>query len=96
MVELQEMMKYYELNQMQSVPDHTLQALNEYLSEKHPPGDFLHAVLCNNLARAFMKADDKNIANMYAIVKHIYNNFPANAWGSADNVQAWVDSREQD
>jgi hypothetical protein len=76
-------------NEAQRVPEHTMQALDLYVTRGIMPGSFLTAVLCNDLAGAFGKADVYNIANMYAIVKHIYNKIPACAWGSQEKVNAF-------
>lgn len=79
-------------NKNQKVPIHTLDALKRYVEHGIPPGGFLIAVLSNDLKRAFSRADDINIANMYAIVKYIYNNIPSKAWGSPERVSEWINS----
>lgn len=88
--EMMEVMRAYEANSKQKVPEHTQRMLDGYLKHGEPPGDFLEAVLCNNLTQAYAKADDINIANMYAIVKYVYNEFPINAWGSVEKIDYWL------
>ena len=87
---IQDIMILHESNQSQQVPGHTLESLNRYVYDKIPPGSFLTAFLSNDLKNAFGHADDKNIANMYAIVKHCYNNIPMDSWGSPETVAAWL------
>lgn len=89
-MEMQEIIEAYERNKQQVMPAHTLDALNRYLEHGIEPGSFLTAVLCNDLQGAFMKADDMNTANMFAIVKYLYNNIPGHAWGSVEHVRAWM------
>ena len=90
---IEEIMILHERNQAQVVPKHTLESLNRYVYDKIPPGSFLTAVLLNDLKGAFGKADDMNIANMYAILKHCYNNIPIDCWGSPENVAAWLEGK---
>jgi len=89
-VNIGEIMFIHEKNQAQIVPQHTLEGLNRYVTEGIPPGSFLTAVLSNDLKNAFGQADDMNIANMFAIVKHCYSNIPAACWGSPEDVEAWI------
>jgi len=82
----------YARNQQQAVPAHTLEAIENYIKHGIPPGSFLRAVLSNQLKEAFSRADDMNIANMYAIVKYLYNEVPGDSWGSPDEVESWLKS----
>lgn len=93
MTDWDETTRAYERNQMQFMPSHTLEALNLYLDLGIVPGSFLKAVLCNDLMEAYRCADDINIANMYAIVRHMYSNVPANAWGSMEKVHAYIKNK---
>ena len=72
-----------------TVPSHTMQALKSYIEDGTPPGDFLYAVMSNNLIEAFSHADDKNFWSMQAIAVWIYNNAPAACRGEA-NIKSWI------
>lgn len=87
---MQEFYDAFKKNQAQKVPEHKLGALNRYIENGIRPGSFLTAVLSNDLMQAFKQADDLNIANMFAIVKHLYNEIPIAAWGSYEKVRAWI------
>ena len=87
---INEMTMWSELNRKQTIPEHTKQALDRYVNQGIPPGSFLIEVLCNNLSGAFGRADDKNIANMFAIVKYVHNDVPAIAWGSPERIESWI------
>ena len=95
MIDNIEIIKAHERNKEQKIPEHTMQALMHYRYDKIRPSSFLTAVLSNNLIEAYAKADDLNIANMYAIVKHIYNDMPMTAWGSIEKVNAWLGEEAQ-
>jgi hypothetical protein len=64
--------------------------LKNYVEERIPPGDFLYAVLCNDLCESFCRADDQNRAAMFEIVAYCWNHIPATCWGSPERVQAWL------
>lgn len=79
------------------IPPRTLETINDYIEKGWEPGDFVRAVLENNLARSFACADIHNRAAMFDIVKHVWNTIPANAWGSPQRVEAWIKSiKEQE
>ena len=62
--------------------------LIEYIEEKHPTGDFLHAVLSNDLLMACGRND--GMTNVCDLIKWIYNNAPAPCWGSAEKIDKWL------
>lgn len=70
----------------------TLDALNRYIYNKIPPGDFLKAVLSNDLKEAFGRADETNQAVLFFIVMWLYQNAPAGCWGSRDNYYDWLNA----
>ncbi len=65
-------------------------ALERYLNNGINPGSFLTAVLENDLAGAFGKADSFNSANLKNIVGYVYNHVPVSAWGSREKVQDYL------
>jgi len=64
--------------------------IDEYVLHHRDPGDFLQAVLANDLREAFGRADDENRYAMFDIVAYCWNNIPASAWGSWDTVRRWL------
>ena len=70
-------------------------SLRRYDDYRIPLGDFLLAVLSNNLKEAFMTADDDNRAALLHIVAYCYYRIPSPCWGSPDNVRNWL-KRSQD
>ncbi len=65
-------------------------ALERYVKNHVPPGDFLRACLENDFKGAMAHADDKNRLNMYNIFIWICNAVPIEAQGSPEKVRAWI------
>lgn len=59
------------------------------------PGDFLTAVITNNLKLAVTYADDTNLRLLPDIVRWFFNNVPASAWGGESIAKSWQESREE-
>ena len=71
------------------VPTHTQASLNRYVLNGVPTGDFLRAVLSNDLFEAFGRADSENTANM-EIVAFIYEYVPRLCYGNEAKVEEWL------
>ncbi|KKN81346.1 hypothetical protein LCGC14_0319590 [marine sediment metagenome] len=69
------------------------EALDNYAKKRWPTGQFLSAVLSNDLKGATGHADADNIRVLPAIVSYIYNDLPAPCWGSKEEVVAWLAAR---
>lgn len=78
------------------IPEHTFQALKRYIENRTPIGDFLYAVLTNDLMRAAVRADNQNRAKIYEICCFVHNEIPAISHGSKDKVQKWLKGGEQE
>ncbi len=52
-------------------------------------GDFLAAVIDNNLREALGRADADNTYALKQIVQVFYNYCPSDCWGSRENRQQW-------
>jgi len=75
------------------LPPHIRGGVKRYIEEGILPGDFLQAVICNNLKESFMCADEINTQRMWSIVNFFYNEAPANCWGSKERMILWHYSR---
>ena len=53
------------------------------------PGDFLCAVIQNNLTESFFRADEDNRENLFRIVSWFYNQAPGGCWGGEEKFRAW-------
>ena len=65
------------------------EALDNYLVHGLSPGNFLTAVLANDLERAALRADHWNKQHLADIVIAVVQNCPYNAFGSYDIVKDW-------
>ena len=68
-----------------------------YFEQRRPTGDFLAAVISNDLVGAFSHADDSNTRAMRDYVFWLYNYAPARSigvWGSREAVAAWLSGRD--
>ena len=78
------------------IPEHMGEALDEYVALGRPVGDFLYAVLTNNLYDACARADMHNAPNLMAYVEWLYNHAPSQCYGSRDKVAAWFKKHQED
>ena len=61
-----------------------------YVEHGIPPGDFLTAVLANDLQEAVGRADVHNLRALPNIVALVYNDLPGGAWGGRQSVKDWL------
>ena len=80
---------------VQLIPDHMHKAIRAYVLDGRRPGDFLQAVLQNNLMDAVTRADDENLPALRAWAMLLYNFTPEACWGSAERVDAWVKAHSE-
>jgi hypothetical protein len=66
------------------------EAIDAYAKDRDPLGDFLTAVMENNLKEAFQTADDDNLRDLQEIVTYVYQHVPVGAWGNPARVAAWL------
>jgi len=72
------------------IPKHMHQGVALYISKHQPPGDFLRAVLQNDLQDACGRADDMNIEALHVYCAFLYNHAPSGCWGSKGVVKEWL------
>ena len=64
--------------------------IDRYVEQHVPTGGFIHAVLCNDLFRALIKADVGSLIGLSNIVWYVQNNVPIKAHGTREKVEAWL------
>ena len=74
------------------VPERMMGAIWRYIHQGTPPGDFLTAVIENNLCEALGRADDENLKNLPAFLAYFYNEAPGECWGSPEKRRVWVNT----
>ena len=75
------------------VPSHLIDGLMRYITVGCPLGDFLTAVMENNLMEAFGRADTLSELGMKGLCTFLYNYAPAQCHGSPGKVKAWYEMR---
>jgi len=72
------------------IPDYMHGALIRYYENGLPPGDFLTALLNNDLRETFARADDTNTYAVRGYVMWLYNEAPGGSWGYPNAVNDWT------
>jgi len=72
------------------IPERMRSGLELYVKDHIEPGDFLTAVIRNDLKEAIGRADDENMAVLPAYVNYFYNHAPSPCWGSKEKMDAWL------
>lgn len=72
------------------IPEFTKQCIHDYVHKGVPMGDFLTAVMANDLMEAYRRADEDNTRHMHDIVKYVYNHTPHTCHGSYKIVEEWL------
>ena len=75
------------------VPDHMHEGMIMYLLHGIIPGDFLTAVLENNLMAACGRADAENQHRLFFYAMFLHNYVPRSAYGSPKKVTEWSEKR---
>lgn len=78
------------------IQDHMMEGIKRYVEDGIKPGDFLQAVICNNLSKAVWRADKKNMKNLIAFVAYFYNEVPSTIHGSKENMEAWIELKREE
>ena len=78
------------------IPYRMREAIQYYIVHYIPPGDFLTAVICNDLREACGRADDENRHLLFEYVKFFYQHAPHQCWGSPEKFRDWLGRRVKD
>lgn len=72
-----------------TIPAHMMPALLRWTQNGEVPGDFLQAVIRNDLRAAVSHADNENAANLPAYLGWFYNEAPCGCWGAPGCLTEW-------
>lgn len=75
------------------IPPAVYASLRRYVDEKIATGDFLRAVIENDMAEAIGRADPQSLAALPNIVLFLYNEAPAPCWGSKLRRLQWLNDQ---
>ena len=77
----------------ESIPAHMQDGLKRYVIDRLRPGDFLTAVIMNDLRNAVGHADDDNLPLLPLYVRWFYNRAPSRCHGSPAAFVAWLENK---
>jgi hypothetical protein len=71
--------------------DYMVEGVRAYIEYGDRTGDFLHALISNDLFMAFAHADAANTEAMPEWSRWFYNEAPSNCWKSPDAYHRWIE-----
>jgi hypothetical protein len=74
----------------EGLPEDVLDTFKLFVFKRLRPGQFLMAVLSNDLQKAVGHADDNSMKSLRRIVQFVYFDLPSDCWGSPEKVRAWL------
>lgn len=77
-------------SKLKYIPIHGWKPLCDYIYHGRKPGDFLTAVLSNNLRKAFEHADEVNEHKIKEYISILYTYAPQICWGSTTQFDEWI------
>lgn len=72
------------------LPEHIRGGVQRYIEDGILPGDFLKAVICNDLRESFARADEINMLRMFDIISFFYYEAPRGCWGAEEKMLDWI------
>jgi len=78
------------------MPYLTRRGIDDYVERRRPAGNFLEAVLSNDLTNAINRADNENRKALVEIVRYCYWEIPHRCWGSPAKYAAWLEGGERE
>ena len=78
------------------IPKLVMDGMNRYVNHHIKPGDFLTAVIQNNLTEAIGRADEGSYSVLREIVRWFYNEAPFTCWGSPEKMDEWLKLRKME
>lgn len=74
----------------ENIPTHMQETIKRYVIEKVRPGDFLSAIIKNDLRNAIGHADSENLPLIKLYVQWFYNRAPMACTGSESAMNSWL------
>ena len=71
------------------IPEHMRESVLAWIETGRPVGNFLTAVISNDLFMAIGKADDINRHALPDYMTYFFNYAPGGCWGSRKAVEEW-------
>ena len=74
------------------IPVYMHEAIADYIVHRDRPGDFLQAIVCNDLGKASAHADGTNVCLLAAYHSFFYTYAPSACHGSKEAMEAWLEN----
>ncbi len=74
------------------LPERFQGGVERYIEHGIMPGDFLSAVICNDLREACGRADLESREQLFELVSWFYTYAPRSCWGSREDMVDWVEA----
>jgi hypothetical protein len=86
--------EYREAMHDKGIPEYMHDGVIRFVMQGSAPDtySFLYAVLSNNLAKSFDKADNANLDALQGWTRLLHNDLPHNCYGSPEKVDEWAKS----
>ncbi len=78
------------------IPTYMWDGIVSYILYGLPPGQFLKAIIKNDLKGAFTYADQTNAKLIYNYVNFFFNFAPTGCWGSQENMDSWIEKKRNE
>ena len=75
------------------LPEHCREGMRRYIENGTIPGNFLRAVICNDLVGVIGFADEVSKLVLADYVIFLRWEIPGKAWGSEEKMKAWAEAR---
>ena len=72
------------------IPEHLHQEIDNYINNHVRPGNFLSAIIFNELRNSVELADFENIGQFLAYLGFFKNHAPKECWGSREAFTNWL------
>ena len=72
------------------IPERMRPGILRWIEEGIKPGEFLSAIITNDLQETFARADDENIFRIHSYIRFFYNHTPSGCWGSIERAKEWA------
>jgi hypothetical protein len=72
------------------IPERMMIGIRRYIDEHKRPGDFLQAIISNELKNAIWYADDENMDLLPHYVQYFYWKAPSECWGNKKAMEKWI------
>jgi len=79
------------------LPEHFRDGMKRYIENGIIPGNFLQAVICNDLKKSVWYADNiDTILQLSNCINFFHWEIPGTAWGSKEKMEAWAGTHRKE